>query len=600
MGLVDSTWAARENQVCASLAPLTCSRNVCCTGYALSGIRFIVQFSVNLLGHDCIRLDATAPQRPISRDVFLLLAGLLSFSIRRHRFSLLPLVVAVAAACRPADESGARGDSVPAARQELTVGALEDEFGLELNRPRLGMYPLNAGICEPLMKLGRGLQREPWLATRSEYRGNNTYRLTLRRDVKFHDGSLFDARAAKYTLDHSVRVKTQYSYLSDQSVRVIDDSTIDVRPALPNLRLAEQLVHPSYGVIGPGSDPARRPVCTGPFRFVEYVPQSHITVARNDFYWGDKTRLERLTFRFFQDDNTRALALRSGEVDAIFDVNRGMIAGLEATPGVRIVKASPGAVIVMYIATRGAEPYSRMRDPAVRRAVALAIDRKVLVERVLEGHAAIVNTVNPPKVLGRYAARVTGISYDPAESRRVLDSAGWKLGAGPVRTKGGKALELVMIMQPGHVDRFIGEYVQAQLAAVGIKVTLDQLDPGAFSSRINSGAFDLDIEVPSQNDANPAFLLALRWYSKSHVRGARFMLAGPLFDSLVTASITSESSDDAQRNAAEAMRVLVDEEVAAIPLAGVHRVYAMTDKVKGFDPHPSRTNQWWNTVWIAR
>ncbi|MBA3341469.1 MAG: hypothetical protein H0T48_06495 [Gemmatimonadaceae bacterium] len=482
----------------------------------------------------------------------------------------------------------------------MTVGALEDEFGLELNRPRLGMYPLNAGICEPLTRLTDGLHAEPWLATRSEYRGDNTYRLTLRRGVSFHDGSEFNAKAAKYALGHSVRVKTQYSFLSEESVRVIDDSTVEIRPTLPNLRVIDQLVHPLYGMIAPGSNPVTRPVCTGPFRFVEYVPQSHITVARNDSYWGNKARLQRLTFRFFQDDNTRALALRSGEVDAIFDVSRGMIASLRSVPGISIVMSPPGAVILMYIATRGVPPYTKMSDPAVRRAVALAIDRKVLAENVLEGHAAVVSTVNPPRVLGKYAARVRGIPYDPEEARRILDGAGWKLGNGRVRAKSGKPLELVMITQSGNVDRFVGEYVQAQLAAVGIRVKLDQLDPGAFSSRINSGAFDLDLEVPNQNDANPAFLLALRWYSKSTVKSARFMFAGQQFDSLVTASLTSESRDDAQRNAAEAMHLLVDEEVAAIPLAGIYRIYAMSDKVRGFNPHPSRNNQWWNTVWLAR
>lgn len=137
----------------------------------------------------------------------------------------------------------------------MTVGALEDEFGLELNRPRLGMYPLNAGICEPLTRLTDGLHAEPWLATRSEYRGDNTYRLTLRRGVSFHDGSEFNAKAAKYALGHSVRVKTQYSFLSEESVRVIDDSTVEIRPTLPNLRVIDQLVHPLYGMIAPGSNP---------------------------------------------------------------------------------------------------------------------------------------------------------------------------------------------------------------------------------------------------------------------------------------------------------------------------------------------------------
>jgi len=373
-----------------------------------------------------------------------------------------------------------------------------------------------------------------------------------------------------------------------------------VQPSIPNLRVVDQLVHPGYSAIAPDSDPVTRPDCTGPFKFLEYVPQSHITVVRNDAYWGPKARLQRVTFRFFQDDNTRALALRSGEVDAIFDVNRGTIASLESTAGIKVVTSPPGSTILMYIATRGAPPYTRMADLRVRRAVAMAIDRKLLGERVLGGYAAMQNTVNPPAVVGKYAGMVDGVPYDSDGARRLLDSAGWKLSGGRVRMKGSERLELVLIMQPGNVDRAVGEYIQAQLAAVGAQVRIDQLDPGAFSTRVNSGTFDLDIEVPSQNDANPAFLLALRWYSRSTIASARFMPAGSRFDSLVTAALSSESRDDAQRHAAEAMQVLVKDEVVAIPLAGIYRIYAMTDKVRGFDPHPSRNNQWWNTVWLAR
>ena len=157
-----------------------------------------------------------------------------------------------------------------------------------------------------------------------------------------------------------------------------------------------------------------------------------------------------------------------------------------------------------------------------------------------------------------------------------------------------------MIVQPNTVDRSISEYVQAQLAKVGIPVRIEELDPAAYESRLNSGAFDIDIEIPSQNDANPAFLLALRWYSKSNVRSAPFMLAGPRFDSLVSLSLSTPDRDSSQSWAAEAMHELVDIETAAIPLAGIYRIYAVSSNLHGLDPHPSRINQSWNTVWMSR
>jgi peptide/nickel transport system substrate-binding protein len=117
---------------------------------------------------------------------------------------------------------------------------------------------------------------------------------------------------------------------------------------------------------------------------------------------------------------------------------------------------------------------------------------------------------------------------------------------------------------------------------------------------MNTGQFDLDIEVPNQNDANPAFLLALRWYSRSNVKSAAFIAAGPRFDALIEQALAAETREEVQQKAAEAMHLLVDEDVVAIPLAGIYRIYAMKDHVHGFEPHPSRLNQWWNTVWLAR
>lgn len=473
-----------------------------------------------------------------------------------------------------------------AARRTLVVAYGADEFPLTSNRERLGRYPLNAGVCEPLVRLERDFTLVPALAARWESHGPGAVRFVLRSDVTFSDGTPFDARAVATTLGQAARTRTGYSFLSDSSVRVIDDTTLDVRPERENRRLVEQLVHPTYGIFQPGSDPARRPVCTGPFRLAEYVPHDHLTVVRNDRYRGERARLDTVIFRFIPDETTRTLALRSGDVDAIVDVGPSNAIALARAPGLRVVTAPPGAVIVMYMNLHGAAPYHQLRDVGLRRAVAMAIDRRTLAQHVLGGGggAALVATVNPPSVLGTDAALVRGVPYDPD---------------GAIRALRGRRRALTLIANPGAIDRATMEYVQAQLARVGIDVAIEQLDAAAFESRLNSGAFDLDLELPNQNDANPAFLLALRWYSGSDTRSAAFTHASPRFDTLVEHALSATTDDAARRAAAEAMHQLVDVEVGAIPLAGISRIYAMTDRVRGFVPHPSRMNQDWSTVWLA-
>jgi peptide/nickel transport system substrate-binding protein len=482
--------------------------------------------------------------------------------------------------------AGCRGVDAPAARHTLVVAYGLDEFTLTLNRERIGRYPLNAGVCEPLLLLDADFMVQPGLARSWTVRDDGSARLILRSGIVFSDGTALDGRAVAHTLGAAARTRTDYSFLTDSSVRIVDDTTVDVYPGRPNRRLIEQLVHPTYGILAPGSSGAR-PVCTGPYELVEYAANERLVVARNARFRGPAARMDTIDFRFIPDETTRALSLRAGNVDAIFDVGRVTAAALEQVPDLQVVTAPLGAVIVMYMNLNGDPPYDQLRDPALRRAIAMSIDRQTLVDRVLggPGRAAVVPTVNPPSVLGRYVDRVQGVSFDTARARQLL---------------GGRSRRLKLIANPASIDRATVEYVQAQLARVGIAVDVEQLDAAAFESRLNSGAFDLDLELPNQNDANPAFLLALRWYSRSSTRSAAYTHASARYDSLVERAMEARDEDAARRAAADAMHQLIDVEVGAIPLAGIARLYAMSRRVQGFLPHPSRLNQDWSTVWLAR
>ena len=394
-------------------------------------------------------------------------------------------------------------------RHTLIVAVGADEYGLSLNRDRLGRYPLNANLCDPLVRLAADFTVAPALAAHWSAQPGNTVRFVLRPAVTFSDGTPLDTRAVSYTLGLIARAHSDFSGLTDSSVHVVDDSTVDITPGRVNRRLPEQLVHPTYALLAPGSDPTRRPVCTGPFRLGEYLARDRLTVVRNARFRGTPARLDSLIFRFIPDEATRLLALRSGEVDLIVDDRRSSATALARVPGLRVVTAPTGAVVVLFMNLNGAAPYQQLRNLAVRRAVAQAIDRHALVEHVLGGRdrASAVSTVNPPSVLGSHAALVHGVPHDSSAAVRAL---------GPRRRT------MTLIANPSAVDRGTMEFVQAQLASVGIDAHVESLDAAAYEQRLNSGAFDLDLETPSQNDANPAFLLALRWYSRSGTRSVAF------------------------------------------------------------------------------
>src|SRR2546422_593165 len=171
----------------------------------------------------------------------------------------------------------------------------------------LGLHPVNANVYETLVRLTPDFRVAPQLATRWQLRLRNTWRFHLRQGGRMHDGTTPTAAAVVWTMRRIARGGGSPMGIGESSVRVIDDSTLDITPTRPGRRLIEQLANPNWSIMAPASDSAAPPVGTGPFRFVEYAKGDHLTVERFDQYWGDRARLRRLTFRFLADANARLL-----------------------------------------------------------------------------------------------------------------------------------------------------------------------------------------------------------------------------------------------------------------------------------------------------
>ncbi len=509
----------------------------------------------------------------------------------RIRILILCVAVAVLAGCQNVENS-------QNGRPELIVGAGTDVAVSGAFQARLGVYPLNVNIAEPLVRLAPDFQVEPALAASWEYRGENTWRFNLRRGVRFHDGREFNARAVESSFITHVKGKFGYSFLTENSVKIVDDYTIDITPSQPNLPLPQQLVHPNYSIFAPDTDPAIKPVGTGAFRLIEYLPNERIVVARNEEYWGEKARLERITFRFIPDATTRVLALQAGEVDLIIDLPREQAAQIESQPDLIVARSPVGIIMSFQLNMHGKEPYTLLADRTVREATGTAIDRTTLVQTIWNGEGSDVQNMTAPAILGSFAEQVKGFPFDQNKAKQILENDGWITGADGIREKNGRKLQLVLLAHP-EIDAGTVEFIQANLRQVGIDARWNKLpDIGTFSSRQSDGEYDLTLTMSNQNDGNPLFLPALIFYSKSSRPFARWNYVGDKFDKLIEEGLQSSAPADVQRIAAESIHVAVDEEAAMIPVAGLFRLYAMKKNVQGFAPHPSSTNQSWSQVYI--
>ncbi|MDP8928244.1 MAG: ABC transporter substrate-binding protein [Actinomycetota bacterium] len=521
---------------------------------------------------------------------------------------LLPitLVALLVVACqaggpRRAPAATDTGPPRPSGPQTLVVGAPADTFVTEGDKANLGMFPVNANIFETLVSMRPDFQLEPGLAVRWDYRGGNTWRFALRQGVQFHDGQPFNADAVKFSFERMARASGPRLSIGPESLQVVDDLTVDVTTTEPNLNLPSQLVHPSMApIIAPASEVGKKPVGTGPFQFVEYVAGQRLVVESYDGYWGEKARLDSITFQFIPDGVTRWLALKTGEIDLLYDLPRELLAEAQQSAGIKAgfePDVTPaGSSEIMFLNRAG----PILQDTAVRLTLRHAIDRKSIVDQIWADAAEVSDTVTPTVLFGEHAAVIEGPRYEPARAETLLDQTGWVRGPDGIRVKDGQRLHLTMIngYPPIDIRKPMPELVQAQLREVGIEVEIVETpDLGAYTSRLDKGEGDIFLERVAQNDATPSFFAAAFFYSKATGPYSRWFAAGPVFDRLVEESRAATDREVAKQKSAEAMHLAIDEEVVVIPVAAAYWLFIMKENVQGFVPHGSARHVTWASVY---
>lgn len=520
--------------------------------------------------------------------------------LRRPLLAVVLALGLVAAAC-----SGGSGERASSAPTTVRIAAPRDPWPTEGTNTTSTHFnfPLNFNVYEPLVRLGPDFSLQPGLAERWEPLDNDKgWRFFLRPGVKFHDGRPFTADDVLWTWDRQEQAQQLTSVLNTLgpgSVRKIDDLTVDFVPAVANLRLPEQLAHP-HGAILPKDKnfDSSPPVGTGPFRVVDYRPGESATFERFDGYWDAPAAMRRLEVRFITDAKARADALAAGEVDLALDVTPEAARGLVKNRRLRVVRSEPGRNQLLYVNRLGRAPFDLGADPVIRQAVSLAVDRAAYVREVFDSNAEPGRWMSPRALLGRAADLVAPPLSDPDRARRMLDEAGWKPGDDGIRVRGDRRLTLTMVGW-AEVDAVSFDVVRNQLRQVGIEVvTKPAFDQPSFRITYGASEFDLDLEVPSQNDGNPAFLPISRMYSR-YPSTERFAPGGA-FDTKAEAALAARTLEDVRRAAAEMMQILVNDTNIVIPLAGVPRTYAMSRDFTLTDLHPSQANQRWTGLAATR
>jgi peptide/nickel transport system substrate-binding protein len=467
-------------------------------------------------------------------------------------------------------------------------------------------YFVFMNIFDPLLWLGPDLKIYPGLATewRSED-GGRAWVLKLRKDVKFHDGSRFNAQVAKFNFDRMANPANKgraFELLGPYAgTEVIDNYTIRVKfksahALFPyNLTLSFMSMVSMEAVKKFGNDQfVKHLIGTGPFRFVREVLKVETTLEVNPAYnWGPSfakhkgpARFRRLVFRFIAEDETRLITLRSGQAHIIEAVPPAAVKGLRESKDFAV------HVIPRYGIARSLHfnvDLPPTSDIALRRAVVHAIDRVTLAKAVLQSVYPVSYTFLVPATKYYDKSLESKVAYDPELAKRILEEGGWKLGADGVREKDGRKARIFTATFPGFQAEAPLEFVQAALKEIGIQLDIRVMTGEAMLEGMAKRASTFNAAFIGWYDPDPTLVL-YRFYSSKNANISLFShYSSPELDALLNTAGSTVNEAEKERAIKQIQRIVVDNALAAALYANA-AVYAARSTVKNiaFDPraHP--------------
>jgi peptide/nickel transport system substrate-binding protein len=349
-----------------------------------------------------------------------------------------------------------------------------------------GAQPIGApwevkGVDSNLMKPAvESLVREdmkggihPWLATSWKIdQEKNTITLFLRKGVKFHDGTDFNAKATKWCIDRAIETKAVSGFLS---VDALDDYTIRINVDKYRNNLLGVIAGSACNPVSPTAFETKgkewamwHPVGTGPFKFVSFERGSKVTYTKWEGYWQKgKPYLDGIEYLLIRDPMTQMAAMRSSgsEKVHVLYVNSGEQATMMKAQGFRIISGPVAATSLLPDSANADSPLSKKK---VRDAVSLAINRDAIVKARGFGFWTPTLQVPSPHNPGYVKSLGTG-QYDPKKAKQLLAEAGYPNG-----------FKIKLIVMPALVDRDAVVAVQRYLSDVGIESDLEFPDGGGY------------------------------------------------------------------------------------------------------------------------
>ena len=407
-------------------------------------------------------------------------------------FLSLALAAALLAGCGGRQSGTSSAPSETAAAKTFVLG--DTTFNPENEEPDIdphnaysGWACIRYGVGETLFRYSDAMEPEPWLAESYERVDDLTWRITLREGVTFTSGRTMDAAAVKECLEHLIETHARARGDLDIAAVSAEGQVLTITTNSPKPALLNYLSDP-YGCIVDiqAGNEGGIVAGTGPYRAVELVSGERLELEPNPDHWGGTPKLDHITVRTITDGDTLTMALQSGEIDAAYGLPYASYPLFE-NENYTISSAATSRAFFVWMNFES----SILQDDAVRRAIAMGIDKQSFVQVLLGGNGYPAAGVYPDN-FAFGGGSVTAPEYDPEAAARLLEQAGWVNADGDgIREKGGQPLVLRWLTYPSRQELpLLAESAQATLREIGIDVRINST-ADHNSLRADPSAWDL-------------------------------------------------------------------------------------------------------------
>jgi peptide/nickel transport system substrate-binding protein len=471
-----------------------------------------------------------------------------------------------------------------ASAQTLRIGLAEDPDVLDptLARTFVGRIVF-AGLCDKLVDIDKDLKIVPQLATSWEWsKDQKSLTLKIRQGVTFHDGEKLDAAAVKFNIERhkTMQGSSRRGELAPVTgVDVVDPYTVRLNLGAPFAPLLSQLADRSGMMVSPkaaqaaGEKFSANPVCSGPFKFVERIAQGKITLERFPNYWNKAAiHFDKVTYEPVVDPTVRLANVKSGQLDFIERVNPSDMPALKGDAKIKvakIVEIGYQGITINIGKSDESQKNPLGKDPRVRQAFELSLDREAIVQVAMDGEAVPGNQWVAPSNAW-YAKSEAIPKRDVNRAKALLREAGVP---NPSFT----------LMTPTTADaQRVAQVVQSMATEAGFNVKIQLTEFATSLNLADKGQYEAYVLAWSGR-ADPDGNIYSHLVSKQPLNYAGY--ANAEFDKAITDA--RETSDASQRaKLFEAAAKLEHRDRPIVYLYHRQWLWAYTSRLQGFSPVP--------------